>query len=102
MSHREFRMYVSWQCWPLWETDTAGGVQDLDPRSIGISDELALAVIDWAAEFDAIFDVAYPPDTKWPSEADERRWVDRGRELAVRIEAELGPHVRVKYEEEVG
>jgi hypothetical protein len=67
-------------------------VQDLP-----ISDELKSALNSWDEEYQSTFDSAYPPDSGFASIDLERAHVERGRELAERLQAELGDGYLVEY-----
>lgn len=99
MGPRTVLVYADWRCWPTWTVDETGTVDNPRPCALGVSAGLARDLESWAEEYDAIFNEDYPPDTSFPSEAAERDWVARGRALAVRLAAELGSDVEVRYRE---
>jgi hypothetical protein len=89
-------MFADWRCWPTWTVDETGGTDNVTPRDLGLSETLSTELIAWSQEYDAIFDADYPPDTEFPSPRAEREWVERGRQLAVRVTQELGPDIEVR------
>lgn len=78
------KLAPEWGTGPLW---VDGEYRDLD--DFGLSDELMALIEQWNEEFQAIYDADDPPASSFPDEETERRWLDRGRELAGRI----GPEV---------
>jgi hypothetical protein len=87
--------------YPVWITlrddpdpeDTP--VEEL-PQRYGISDRLCAEIDEWDREFQAIYRADDPRESAFPDEATTHRWYARGRELADRLAAELGPAVPVE------
>ena len=96
------RVMPDWFCSPLWNkraftTDDALGEYNITPESLPITAELADAVLRWAARMDATLNDDYPPDSRFPTDADERSFVNDGRVLATRLAVELGEDWCVTY-----
>jgi hypothetical protein len=78
------KLAPEWGTGPLW---VDGEYRDLD--DFGLSDALVALIEQWDEEFQSIYDPDDPAASSFPDEETERRWLDRGRELAGRI----GPEV---------
>jgi hypothetical protein len=87
------RVIAEYGSFPLW-ADTG---EDIDPRDLLISDELATEFDEWRAAFDATLDRGYPPDSEFPTPAAEEEFIERGERLARRLAAELGTEYQVRY-----
>ena len=83
---------ADYQSFPLW-----GEATNIDPTALPISAELAAALQQWAADFDATLDHDYPPDSGFPDEQAEQEFRDRGQALADRLAAELGGDYTIMY-----
>jgi hypothetical protein len=94
---RQFQVLVDYECFPVWRPEPAS-VENVDPATLPISQELAAALMRWAEEFDATLNREYPPDSGFPLERDRRAFLERGRHLAGRLARELGPGSRVTYQ----
>ena len=82
--HALVKLGPEWGTGPLW---VDGEYRELN--DFGLSDGLVALIEQWNDEFQAIYDPDDPPTSKFPDEAAERRWLDRGRELAGRIAPEV-------------
>lgn len=49
---RSFKLMPDYECWPLWET-TDGEFCNLDPETLGLSEELLEQIELWADRYDA-------------------------------------------------
>lgn len=83
-------------CWPLW-TPLDQGPGNLDPASLPLSDQLVRELLLWAARWDAILDMDYPPDSGFASAEEEDRFNADGRALATRLARELGGAYEVTF-----
>ncbi|MDA3624412.1 hypothetical protein OU415_03120 [Saccharopolyspora sp. WRP15-2] len=95
-------MAPEWRAYPCWTITSDDAVRDNPPYSAlskdcGVSDSLLRELDEWDEEFQAIWDPNDPASAAFPSEEAENRWVERGKELARELAAELGPDVRVTY-----
>jgi hypothetical protein len=64
---------------------------------IHLSSDLVASIAQWDERYQATLNEDYPPDSGFPSPADQERFVADGRELARRIKAEVPSTVRVQY-----
>ncbi|MEU4314485.1 hypothetical protein [Nocardia sp. NPDC024068] len=88
------------QCWPTWIRDR-GLFDNVDPDSLGITTELAIALHRWSDVWDSTYDLVNDPgNPKFPSEDSERTFWREGAELAHRLRGELGPGWSVEYSPE--
>lgn len=96
---------------PEWVTDYLWVHRKTDPaplvlRAFGLreefdfplSDSLCNDLDEWDREFQAIYVPADPRESAFPSEEAERQWEARGRELAGRLAAAVGPDFTVVYD----
>jgi hypothetical protein len=67
---------------------------EIEPAELPISDALRSSVVEWVGQFDVTFD---PSNEGFERMEDAVRFVLLGRELAGRLQAELGPTLRVEY-----
>lgn len=101
------RIAPEWRTGPFWITRGSDPsiVDNATPRDVvagfGVSAELAAEIDEWDAEFQRIWDPDDPASAEFPSAEAEARWEERGRLLARRLAAELGPQVRVSYYDDV-
>jgi hypothetical protein len=86
-----------YQCFPVWRPGPSG-VDNVDPSTLPVSEELAAALMRWAEEFDATLNQDYPPDSGFALERDRDAFLQRGRDLAGRLARELGPGYQVTYQ----
>ncbi|QIZ35896.1 hypothetical protein [Saccharopolyspora sp. ASAGF58] len=100
------RISAEWRTGPLWVTTSGDRFEDnAEPEDLaekfGVSVELVAELNEWDDEFQQIWDPADPASAEFPSEEAEVRWEERGRRLAEKLAAELGPTVRVSYYKEI-
>jgi hypothetical protein len=73
------------------------GAKDVDPGELPIDAEIAEDLALWAAEYDSTFVDGNPKRQGFASLMDADEFVDRGRQLALRLQAALGPSWCVEY-----
>lgn len=81
-------------CWPLWELSSEA-VGNIDPDDLPISPQLRHKLLEWARLYDETLKEDYPPDSGFKSPALELAFKQSGRELARRLQEELGPEYLV-------
>lgn len=95
---RRFRLSPEFGAGPIWDDDWDGQQAICpSPRSLGLSNQLASDLDAWQSDYDATL-ADYPPDSRFPSEAERRRWEQRGRELLERLRRELGATAAVRLQ----
>jgi hypothetical protein len=94
---RQLQVLSDYECFPVWRPGPAS-VENVDPATLPVSEELAAALMRWAEEFDATLNQEYPPDSGFPLERDRDAFLQRGRDLAGRLARELGPGYQVTYQ----
>jgi hypothetical protein len=84
---------------PIWD-DAWDGHTDIcpDPASLGISTALAAELTRWQADYDETLDQAYPPDSRFVSDAARLDWEQRGVDLSRRLQVELGEAAIVRLD----
>lgn len=69
----------------------------IDVEVLPISEELKCAIRLWDEEYQATFNTDYPPDSGFSSTASEQAHQIRGKELARRLQNELGDKYFVDF-----
>lgn len=87
------RLMPDYGCFALW-LEEPNEVGNIDPRELQISADLMDALNDWAARYDATLNRDDPLSSGFSSTAEEKAFVDDGRELAARLTEQLGYKVR--------
>ncbi|MFB9928986.1 hypothetical protein ACFORO_30900 [Amycolatopsis halotolerans] len=98
---RSIKVMVEWCADPLWIFDpyTHDVTIPVNPASpeLGLSAELARDLSDWRDEWEATRNWADPPSSAFPSDEAERRFDERGWELARRVRREVPAEWDVSY-----
>jgi hypothetical protein len=76
---------ADYECYPLWEGDGPGNV---DPSSLDISGDLAVAITAWGGEYDATLDRENPAASGFADQPAAEAWLRRGAQLAARLRGE--------------
>jgi hypothetical protein len=79
---RRLRLSPEFGCWPTWDQDTG---ESLDPADLRLPADLAERLRRWDDAFQATFDSAYPPDSRFPHTEAEAAWYAEGRALFVAL-----------------
>jgi hypothetical protein len=82
------KVMPDYECHALWHYDSEK-VGDVDPHSLGVSDELASDIDSWAVEYDTTLNQDNPAESGFPSKDEEVKFVTMGYELALRLKQEL-------------
>lgn len=85
---RILRFAPEFGCWPLWDDETGDA---LTPDDLPISADLAERIRCWDDAFQAVFDDAYPPDSRFPDDAAETAWRAEGNAIFDALCGALGP-----------
>lgn len=100
-SGRSIRVMVDWSSHPLWIFDPYSELADYnyDPASpeLGLSADLARDLTAWQNEWDATRNYDDLPSSAFPSDEAERRFDERGWELARRVRQEVNDEWDVTY-----
>lgn len=86
---KKIKVTADYQCHPLWDM-TPGMYSDIDPNSLPISTELKKQFRDWALAFDETLDMNDPASSGFKSDEAAAAFKARGRQLAERLQLELG------------
>jgi hypothetical protein len=87
------KVMPDYECDPLW----VEGVGNMPPSSFPISDELATLLWDWSSEYDQTLNQEYPPESGFKTKEIEQAFVEKGKELALKLKAQLGNEYNVVY-----
>jgi hypothetical protein len=93
---RRIRVLADYDCWPTW-VDTGDFFDDVDPKTLPVSVELADALLEWADEYDTILVRDNPGESAFRTPEHKARWVKQGRVLAGQVAKELGDSTQVIY-----
>ena len=69
------RVASEFGCWPTWNDQTG---DNLDPADLPVPAALIDRIKAWDDAFQATLDRAYPPDSRFPTKADETAWFEEG------------------------
>lgn len=98
---RSIKIMAEWSAHPVWffNPHTDDVVHPVDPASpeLGLSAELARELTAWQEEWDATLDMADPLASAFPSQEADRRFDERGWELARRVRREVPAEWDVSY-----
>lgn len=86
---RKLRLAVEFITEPVWEIFPDGGVDEIDPKELPISDELKRDLCAWAAQLHATYDSNYPTDSHFSTQAEEDEFCEQGPRLWKRLQQEL-------------
>lgn len=91
-----FRLGAVYGAPPIFnpDVDNMGYVELSD---LHISSQLFTQIEEWNVEFQNTFSEDYPPDSGFKSEDDRNRHNERGTELAILLQQELGSSVRIDF-----
>lgn len=82
------KLMPDYECHALWHYNSKE-VGDIEPRSLGLSNELASDIENWAAEYDSTLKQKDPAESGFPNKEDEIKFVSNGYKLALRLKKEL-------------
>ena len=87
-----YRVFPDYTADPVWAHD---GMVDLD--ELPITDDLRDRLRQWNADWEELVGARTERFTIIDKDG-HRRWIDEGRNLAHRLQRELGPGVEISYE----
>jgi hypothetical protein len=90
------KLMADYECFPLWEV-LDDGTNNLNPDSLPLTDELKVALRNWAASYDRTLNRDYPPESGFATPEDEAAFEVEGRRLWKELQAQLAPRSRVAY-----
>jgi len=82
-----------YECDSLW----IEGVGNMPPSSFLIGDELTTQLWEWASEYDQTLNHENPPESGFETKEIEQAFINKGRELALKLKAKLGNEYNVVY-----
>jgi len=92
---RAIKLMADYQCFPLWWGAGEAEVGNIDPRDLGLSDDLVAALGAWAATYDSTLIQDDPARSGFATPAGEQTFRKTGEVLRDRLQAELGAEVEV-------
>lgn len=91
---RTIKLMADYGCFPLWNV-SPGEVGNIDPGYLPLSGALRTDLIEWAKLYDQTLNLNDPLNSGFKSAQEEERFRQRGYKLGERLQAELGPEVKV-------
>jgi hypothetical protein len=87
---------AEYECHPLW-IGPPDDVDNVPADSLGISQELASAIDEWAEAYEATYRPDDPISSGFADDALKRAFAEAGASLAGRLQGELGEAYNVAY-----
>ena len=92
------KIMPDYESFPLWEEGALPeNDPNLDPRKLALSPRLIDDLLDWARQVDATLKRDDPARSGFSTLEEERRFQDKGRQLARCVADELGASAIVRY-----
>jgi hypothetical protein len=91
------KLMADYHCGPLWIYDDGDLLANDIPVGLSLTDDLKVALHNWAAAYDRTLNQDYPPDSAFASPAEEEAFEAEGRRLWKELQAQLGPGYKVVY-----
>lgn len=92
---RTFKLMADYECWPVWET-TDGQYCNIDPQTLGVSDELVARIEAWADTYDAALNRDDPASSGFASDADRLTFETEGLAIWWALQLAL-PEAEISY-----
>jgi len=92
----KLKLMTDYDCFPLWETSN-GGVENIAPNSLKISEELIKSLYRWAAAYDATLNQDYPPDSGFATEEELENFEKEGRKIFNELRHQLKNRFEYSY-----
>lgn len=89
VKRRRLRLSAEYFCFPVWEVYD-GGVQDIDPQTLPVSDQLKCDLVEWQKLHQSSYNDEYPPDSQFLTKDDELKFRQQRLVLCKRLKHELG------------
>ncbi|NVJ60932.1 MAG: hypothetical protein HWE27_11110 [Gammaproteobacteria bacterium] len=91
---RQLKLMPDYECFALWDVDS---VENIDPASLPISDELKDRIGRWESAYDYTLNQDDPTESGFQSTDDEESFDLEGRLIWKELKNELGESFEVKY-----
>ncbi len=85
------KLMPDYGCFPLWEYAAGDLIDNADPERLPLTGDLKAALGRWASAYDATLNQEYPPDSSFPSPADEDAFEAEGLRLWKELQTQFGP-----------
>jgi hypothetical protein len=87
------RVAADYECHAVWQRRADGGLDNLAPEDLGLSDYLGQALARWAAIFDLTLNSLDPMESGFATGLEHELFVEWGRMLASALACEMGESV---------
>lgn len=95
---RLLEVMAEYGCHPVWVEHADGGVENVNPSTLGLPEGLSAELRGWARERDEVFNsVQYPPDAAFATESAGQEFLRRGEDRARQLAHFLCPTCPVTY-----
>jgi hypothetical protein len=75
---KKIKIMPEYGCSPLWLYDEKNSVKNLDISELAVSQSLKNDILLWANTYESTFDEAYPPDSGFSNNSDEKAFESAG------------------------
>jgi hypothetical protein len=93
---RKLKLMADYECYPLWEI-FEDGLENLDPKILGLSNDLYKSLARWASEYDASLNTNEPLHSGFSSEEAEKKFESEGLMLFEGLKEQLNADWVVTY-----
>ena len=93
---RKIKLMADYFCYPLWWVES-GKYGDINPDDLPLSPDTIKSLIKWSDIYNATFNDNYPPDSRFPSLADELAFESEGIRLWLKVQQELKNQYEIIY-----
>lgn len=92
----KIKLYCDFFCYSLWIISDDGGVENVSPESLKLSNKLKQKLKTWEEKYDSIFNEEYPPDSKFTTVEEKYQFIELGKEIYNELKKEL-PYANIQY-----
>lgn len=90
------KLMADYYCYPLWYASD-GKFGDININNLPISETLKRELLEWADQYDSTLNQEYPPDSGFKTPIAEKKFKEKGEELAHRLQKELSGKYHIIY-----
>jgi hypothetical protein len=93
---RTLKLMTDFDCFPLWE-NLKEGLDNIDPNSLAISEDLKESLSRWAATYNATLNQDYPPDSGFLTEEEAENFEQEGKRMFGELKQQLMNTFKISY-----
>ena len=91
------KLMSDYGCFPLWEYHDGELISNRNPYDMPLTEDVQLALCNWAAAYNQTLNQEYPPDSGFSSPNKESAFEHEGRRLWRELQTQLAPEYQVVY-----